>query len=306
MKEKSRESLFYRSDVQKRYVAIGILGVMILLGAAFLAWGGPREAAADSDTPLNLASYTAQSSEGIKPLFQRSSVVLEADGETTNISFVGRASVEDILKKAGITLSDHDMVSRGLAYNVEPNDTIKVTRVEILEEEVETVTEFQTVEVEDDTLTEGETKVKQEGKDRVEKEIYEVIYHDGEEFKKSLKSTEVIEEGQEEIILIGTAQPTATASDGTSFTYSDVLTCTAYAYVAGGYGASGNPAVPGTVAVDPSVIPLGTRLYVEGYGYAVANDTGGNIIGHTLDLVMDTAADCYRWGRRTVSVYILD
>lgn len=90
------------------------------------------------------------------------------------------------------------------------------------------------------------------------------------------------------------------------FSYSDVFTCTAYAYVAGGYGASGNPAVVGTVAVDPSIIPLGTRLYVEGYGYAIANDTGGNIIGYTLDLVMDTEYECYQWGVRTVNVYILD
>ncbi len=90
------------------------------------------------------------------------------------------------------------------------------------------------------------------------------------------------------------------------YSYSNVITCTAYAYVAGGYGASGNPAVYGTCAVDPSVIPLGTRLYIEGYGFAIANDTGGNIVGCTVDLVMDTTAECYNWGVRTVNVYILD
>ena len=80
----------------------------------------------------------------------------------------------------------------------------------------------------------------------------------------------------------------------------------AYAYVSGGYGASGRPAVVGTCAVDRRVIPLGTMLYIDGYGFARANDTGGNIIGNTVDLCMDSVGMCYSWGVRYVDVYILD
>ena len=80
----------------------------------------------------------------------------------------------------------------------------------------------------------------------------------------------------------------------------------AYAYVAGGYGASGRPAVVGTCAVDRSVIPMGTMLYIDGYGFARANDTGGNIIGNTVDLVMNSTGMCYSWGVRYVDVYILE
>ncbi|HIY58104.1 MAG TPA: LysM peptidoglycan-binding domain-containing protein [Candidatus Tetragenococcus pullicola] len=63
---------------------------------------------------------------------------------------------------------------------------------------------------------------------------------------------------------------------------------------------------PRAIAVDPSVIPLGTRLYVEGYGEAVAVDTGGAIKGNIIDVHFPTIAECENWGRRQVQVTILD
>lgn len=62
----------------------------------------------------------------------------------------------------------------------------------------------------------------------------------------------------------------------------------------------------GTVAVDPNVIPLGTKLYVEGYGPAVAEDTGGVIKGMKIDLFMETRLECMKWGRKEVRVKILE
>lgn len=60
------------------------------------------------------------------------------------------------------------------------------------------------------------------------------------------------------------------------------------------------------VAVDPSVIPLGSKLYVQGYGYAVAGDTGRAIKGKRIDLFMSSRTDALKWGRRTVKVKILE
>lgn len=60
------------------------------------------------------------------------------------------------------------------------------------------------------------------------------------------------------------------------------------------------------VAVDPSVIPLGTKLYIDGYGYAVAADTGGSIRGQRIDLFFKDNSDALKWGRRTVKVKVLD
>lgn len=63
---------------------------------------------------------------------------------------------------------------------------------------------------------------------------------------------------------------------------------------------------PMAVAVDPNVIPLGTRLYVEGYGEAIASDTGGAIKGNIVDVHFPTYEECVQWGRRSVRVTILD
>ena len=69
--------------------------------------------------------------------------------------------------------------------------------------------------------------------------------------------------------------------------------------------ANGHRLQRGMVAVDPDVIPLGTQLYIEGYGYAVADDTGGAIVGNRIDLAMDSTSEAENFGRRDVVVYVL-
>jgi 3D (Asp-Asp-Asp) domain-containing protein len=80
------------------------------------------------------------------------------------------------------------------------------------------------------------------------------------------------------------------------------LTVTATGYSMHGSTATGAPTGWGVVAVDPSVIPLGTRLSIPGYGSGVAADTGGAIQGATIDLWFPTVAQANAWGRRTVTI----
>lgn len=92
------------------------------------------------------------------------------------------------------------------------------------------------------------------------------------------------------------------------------ITMTATAYTAYCNGCSGttrtglnlraNPEAK-VIAVDPSIIPLGSKVWVEGYGYAVAADTGGAIKGYKIDIFIPTKAEAYKWGRQTVRVKIL-
>jgi 3D (Asp-Asp-Asp) domain-containing protein len=72
-----------------------------------------------------------------------------------------------------------------------------------------------------------------------------------------------------------------------------------------GYNIEKNPNMK-LIAVDPSVIPLGKKVWVEGYGVAVAGDTGGAIVGHKIDVLMPTNKDALSWGRKTVKIVILD
>src|SRR5205814_9472253 len=80
------------------------------------------------------------------------------------------------------------------------------------------------------------------------------------------------------------------------------LTVTATAYTLQGQTATGAPVGYGVVAVDPSVIPLGTRMTIPGYGEGVAADTGGAIQGAVIDLWFPTAAEAANWGPRTVTI----
>lgn len=72
-----------------------------------------------------------------------------------------------------------------------------------------------------------------------------------------------------------------------------------------GFTAGGSIAGKGHAAVDPGVIPLGSLLYIEGYGYARADDIGGAVNGHTIDVGVDTLEQAYRWGTREVKVYLV-
>ena len=93
--------------------------------------------------------------------------------------------------------------------------------------------------------------------------------------------------------------------------YSDVMSMEATAYLptdgsGAGITATGIRATYGVVAVDPRVIPLGTKVYIPGYGVALAADTGGAIKGYKIDLCMESYGECMRFGRRNVTVYVLE
>jgi len=95
-------------------------------------------------------------------------------------------------------------------------------------------------------------------------------------------------------------------------TLNEELICSTTAYTSGTQSktASGriverNPNGISTVSVDPNVIPLGTYLYIEGYGYAIAADTGSAINGNELDLYFNSSSECYNWGSKTVKAIVL-
>ena len=166
-------------------------------------------------------------------------------------------------------------------------------------------------------LLRGETVVVQEGVDGLLEVDYEVRYHNGKEVRRTELEVRVVSDPIDKIVEYGTAEPENESPQG--FEYQYVLECTATAYDPspeenGGYGgmsATGVPLQKGVIAVDPSVIPLGSRVYIEAvdgswsYGYAVAADTGGAIKGNKVDLLFMTKAECYEFGRRKCKVYVL-
>lgn len=92
--------------------------------------------------------------------------------------------------------------------------------------------------------------------------------------------------------------------------YLATFSMSATAYTGGSYTAMGlkpvrDPNGLSTVSVDSSIIPLGSKVYVEGYGYAIASDTGSAIIGNKIDLYMNSLQECYAFGRQNVTVHIV-
>lgn len=157
----------------------------------------------------------------------------------------------------------------------------------------------------------GRVRTKTPGKDGTVNITYEIKLKDGKPVsKKALFSTRV--EPTDKLVLIG-KEGRITSRGSYERGKVKVMTMNASAYdtsqqtIPGGSGrtATGIPAEFGVVAVDPRVIPLGTMVYVEGYGVALAADTGGAIKGKRIDLCFDSRAQALAFGRRKVKVHIL-
>ena len=148
--------------------------------------------------------------------------------------------------------------------------------------------------------------------------MYEITLENGKEIDKKVIEENVLKESKNKVVAVGTKEKpkSKSSSSGSSSGNGKVLTMVATAYGpnckgCSGYSATGmnlkkNP-TPKVVAVDPSVIPLGTRVWVEGYGEAIAADTGGAIKGNRIDVLVPSEAYARsNWGKRTVKVKILD
>ena len=133
------------------------------------------------------------------------------------------------------------------------------------------------------------------------------VYQDGELIHEEVLAETVTQEPVTEIVAVGTMG--TVSRGGTDYRYSRAVDALATAYcptdVGGCNTALGIKPKRGIVAVDPRVIPLGTRVYVENYGPALAADTGGAIKGNRVDIFVDSHQEAISWGRRKVTVYIL-
>ncbi len=177
-------------------------------------------------------------------------------------------------------------------------------------------------------LAPGEERVCSPGRDGQFSQKVLVTYEDGVEVSRTELPEQTVVLPRDRVVLYGVdrtasvqthpadavaADGVLTTPEGETYHYSRVLSCTATAYSCEGYTgttAIGTTARVGAVAVDPNFIPYGTRLYIVSddgaylYGYATAEDCG-NFRGYHVDLYFDTVDECWTFGRRTCTVYIL-
>lgn len=237
-------------------------------------------------------------------------VTLHVGGKEEGTFQTTKATVKEVLEEKQVTLTEWDEVNLPLEQRITDGTTIVVDRMEQrLQKKVE-ILPFETKEEKDNKIAEGEKKVEQEGKEG--KKIYQVLmlYKNGQPVMKEgkpvveQKLVETIKPVQK-IVKIGTNKELA-KKDDINLATAGTLTVQATGYThTGNRTATGTWPKRGTIAVDPRVIPLGTRIYVPGYGYGVAEDTGGAVKGRIIDLFFESRAEAIKWGRRTVTIQIL-
>lgn len=255
-------------------------------------------------------------------LYDKSTIILKraanirinVDGETIDV-LSAEDTVDSMLKAEGIVLNADDRVVPDRLSDLSPGMEVDIIRVEY-----KTVTEnkslsFKEIVKADSKLANTKRNVIQEGKGGEAKVTYSVTYENGKEVSRTMVKEEVIKEPMNRIIVQGTYPSMPVSSRGEVLPYSKTFKAKATAYwavrgVGKTYTASGRKAVRNpdgysTIAVDPGLIPYGTKLFVEGYGFATAADTGTGIKGETIDVFFDTYKEACSWGLKYVNVYIL-
>ncbi|MCL2854984.1 MAG: 3D domain-containing protein [Defluviitaleaceae bacterium] len=176
--------------------------------------------------------------------------------------------------------------------------------------------------VETFTLPVGEEAVYRYGAAGTRRITYLVEYVSGQESSRDALYSAIVAQPLTEIVNVGVPLPEGmgVSACGEAFSYSRLMLMESTAYTLSvsctgrtpdhphwGRTASGMMAAVGIVAVDTNVIPFHTRMYIEGYGFAVAGDRGGAIRGYKIDVFFDTMAEARQWGRRhDVRVWILE
>lgn len=252
-------------------------------------------------------------------------VYVIADGKTSTIPVIG-GTVEEALGKAGVVLGEFDTISCEKTDSVYDGMEITVTRITYSERTENAVIPFETEYVDNTNLQIGYEKVLGEGSDGECIRTYKDMYVDGVLSGSELISEDVTLEAVTKKVERGTAcavpyakmsDPSAlTLVDGIPENYTRIVSGKATAYSSPKINpltASGRPALVGTVAVNPNVIPYGSELYIVSqdrkyvYGYAIAADTGLGMMQGTVavDLFCSSYADSCKWGAHYVDIFVI-
>lgn len=242
-------------------------------------------------------------------------VQLDLGGEIVRIDVVGE-SVADALVAAGIDPSANPAVVPALDTALTPGLRIEVPDVFVRVVQEEATVPQQIRKESDPSLPRGTTRVVTAGAPGRVLRVYRVIVSGGVESTRVLTAEKVVSKPVTRIVAVGTSAAASAIPAASRRIPAPPKSGRRMLVVATGYSAAqpdlddrtatGALARYGVIAVDPNVIPLGTRVYVPGYGFAVAADTGGAIDGKRIDLCFDTVAEALAWGRRSVNIIILN
>lgn len=261
-------------------------------------------------------------------------VTVTCDGAAVSVLTDEGETVAQVIDRLNIKMGKHDLISKELDATVDSGDSIVINRVTITYKKKTESIPFQKTRKADLSMARGTEAITQAGKEGKTVYTYELKSIDGGKPTSTLVKTKTtdpvtqvtsygtrvpapalsgLSQSRDYITNIDDEQNTITTVSGNTYHVRKTLTCSATAYTAhaGARTATGRKAQVGVIAVDPRVIPYGSRMYIQTsngsmlYGIAVAGDCGGAIKGNTIDLYFNSLSQCYSFGRRSCTVYVL-
>lgn len=247
-------------------------------------------------------------------------------GEDTRSAQSRNETVANLLRRLNIDVAENEMVAVDISDS-EVRIRIGSSLSFVRNEDVETP--FNTEYVANPDADKGTDTVLQEGVNGVVTQTYQDTYENGQVVSSELigetadnSTTQIISQGTRvssvdrssrivDVTYREDGSGYLTFTTGETIDFSNIMTCSATAYSGGSRTASGRPTGVGNIAVDPTVIPYGTQMFIQTtsgsivYGMATAADCGSGIKGNELDLWFETYDESCQWGRRNCTVYIL-
>jgi 3D (Asp-Asp-Asp) domain-containing protein len=216
--------------------------------------------------------------------------------------------VSAVLQTLGVELGPLDIVKPGLTARIRPGTLINVWRRWYVTQTRLVPIDFPTVYQPDGNMFVGHRALLALGRNGERLVVTRVLMQDGRPIRQWVVSTRVIRPPVAQLLAVGTKNTISRGGQVIQFAAELNMVATAYwpnPAWSDGYTATGLRAQYGVVAVDPAVIPLGTRLFIPGYGFAIAADTGSAIVGDRIDVCENTAQAAWDWGVRDVEVFLL-
>ena len=255
-------------------------------------------------------------------------VYVQSEGKTYTYETTGCKAGEAVYA-LGLNADNSFALDPPAQTPLAPGDTVRVLPCTVTERIVTEEIPYKTKTVKDGNLFIGQSRIVTAGKSGEREIVYRDRYVGAKRVSTETVSTTVTKKPTQAVKHIGTRKLNLTGKtpvsnlplpdgfrlneNGTPAAYKSYFDGIATAYYGGGITATGVPAAVGYVAVDPKVIPYGTKLWITSldgevvYGYAIAADTGGFAWGGwaDVDLYMNTYNECVQFGKRGVRIYIL-
>lgn len=247
-----------------------------------------------------------------------------------NIVSTFKPNVKELLAEQNIKYDGNDIINIELDNKL--SDGLKIEVIDVTEDTIKEIKKvpFEVNIVEDEDLLKGNTEVSTEGQAGKNELVYKVTYHNGKKVEKKFIEELAVTKPVDKIVKKGTKievkeevqvatsrgenirtnsssrSNNNTSSNNQSSTDGQNMKVVATAYTGHGVTSTGTTPKWGTIAVDPSVIPYGTKVYIPQFGKTfIAEDCGSAIKGNKIDIYMNDEGSVYNWGRKTIDIYII-